>query len=555
MLNTKREIIINTAFVFFLTDNSQIIFSRYVKNALETQITQNCELEFIRVDGTHFHACTEIKPIFDAAEKFNEFQISLIDIKEDKKPEKSFKEHGKAYNSLFKNNHAIILLINPENGKIVDANYAAISFYGYSEEELIQMNINDINTLNEENISSLMQKAISEEERHFIFKHRLSNGEIRDVDIYSGPVIIENKKLLYSIIHDISFQKKAEETVIKNKERFEHLSDAASLLLSSETPEKIVETICQKIMDYLDCQVFFNYLLDEEKQLLHLNAYAGVPEETRRSIEWLDLGVAVCGCVARDGCRIIADNIQETPDERTELVKSFGVKAYACHPIISQGRTIGTLSFGTKLKSHFNKDEIELMRTVTDYVATAMERKIREEAIIQAKNDWEKTFDAVPDLIVLLDDDHRVIRANKAMAARLGVTPEECVDLPCYNVVHGTNEPPSFCPHSILLEDGLEHTTEVHEDSLGGDFIVSVSPLHDSDGKLIGSVHVARDITERKKAEEQKHILLEHVQQFAEELEVSNEELRDATEELQLLMKNFEVKEKTLNVSTAHFEH
>ena len=64
------------------------------------------------------------------------------------------------------------------------------------------------------------------------------------------------------------------------------------------------------------------------------------------------------------------------------------------------------------------------------------------------------------------------------------------------------SEPPSFCPHRQLLKDGLEHTTEICEGCLGGYFLVSVSPLHDSEGKLIGSVHVARDINERKQAEE-----------------------------------------------------
>src|SRR5674476_1009510 len=82
------------------------------------------------------------------------------------------------------------------------------------------------------------------------------------------------------------------------------------------------------------------------------------------------------------------------------------------------------------------------------------------------------------------------------------MTPEECVGLTCYRVIHGTEEPPSFCPHRQLLKDGLEHTMEVHEDSLGGDFIVTVSPLHDSEGKLTGCIHVARDINERKQAEE-----------------------------------------------------
>ena len=108
----------------------------------------------------------------------------------------------------------------------------------------------------------------------------------------------------------------------------------------------------------------------------------------------------------------------------------------------------------------------------------------------------------MPDLISILDTEYRIVRANRAMAARLGMTPEECVGLTCYRVIHGTDEPPSFCPHRQLLKDGLEHTEEVCEDSLGGDFIVSVSPLHDSEGKLTGCIHLARDITKRKRAEE-----------------------------------------------------
>jgi PAS domain S-box-containing protein len=88
------------------------------------------------------------------------------------------------------------------------------------------------------------------------------------------------------------------------------------------------------------------------------------------------------------------------------------------------------------------------------------------------------------------------------MVASLGMTPEQCIGLTCYRVVHGMEEPPHFCPHRQLLSDGLEHTVEICEDFLGGYFIVSVSPLHDYGGKLTGCIHVARNINERREAEE-----------------------------------------------------
>jgi len=139
-------------------------------------------------------------------------------------------------------------------------------------------------------------------------------------------------------------------------------------------------------------------------------------------------------------------------------------------------------------------------------------RKRAENEAIQAAKDWKHTFDAVPDLVAIIDNECRIVRANRAMAARLGVTPEECVGLTCYRVIHGTDEPPSFCPHRQLLEDGAEHTSEVCEDCLGGYFAVSTTPLHDSEGKLIGSIYVARNITERKKAEEKIQILANAVE-------------------------------------------
>ncbi len=142
-------------------------------------------------------------------------------------------------------------------------------------------------------------------------------------------------------------------------------------------------------------------------------------------------------------------------------------------------------------------------KTVVLHVARDItERKKAEQEFLQAKKDWERTFDSVPDFIAILDNQFRIVRANRAMAQQLGVTPEKAIGLFCYQCVHGLDKFPDFCPHSQTVKDGKEHTVEVHEPRLGGDFLVSTTPIKDEEGRIIGSVHIARNITERKKAEE-----------------------------------------------------
>ncbi len=143
------------------------------------------------------------------------------------------------------------------------------------------------------------------------------------------------------------------------------------------------------------------------------------------------------------------------------------------------------------------------------------DRKAREAEIIRAKEEWERTFDAVPDLVMILDDRHRILRVNRATTQRLGLTKEDALGRYCHEIFHGTDQPPSFCPHQKLLADGIEHETELFEPRLGCAFQITLSPLHDAEGRLSGAVHVARDITTRKRQEERQQQLVEEIKQFA----------------------------------------
>lgn len=113
-------------------------------------------------------------------------------------------ESEKRYRSLFENNHVPMLLIDPDNGDIIDANPAATSFYGWTRKQLIGKNIHQINTLPVKTVEDEMENAVRGELNCFQFQHLLADGSMRDVEVYSGPIEIGGKSVLYTMIYDIT---------------------------------------------------------------------------------------------------------------------------------------------------------------------------------------------------------------------------------------------------------------------------------------------------------------------------------------------------------------
>jgi len=162
--------------------------------------------------------------------------------------EEELHESEERYRGLFENNHAIMLLIDPDNGAIVDANDAASTYYGWSIEELKMRRIDEINTLKREEVFAEMQLALSEKRNYFLFRHRLADGTIRDVEVYSGPIPLKGKRLLYSIVHDITERKKADQQV---KERIKELETLYSLGEIAGKEDLTLDKLYQELTDIL----------------------------------------------------------------------------------------------------------------------------------------------------------------------------------------------------------------------------------------------------------------------------------------------------------------
>jgi PAS domain S-box-containing protein len=131
------------------------------------------------------------------------------------------------------------------------------------------------------------------------------------------------------------------------------------------------------------------------------------------------------------------------------------------------------------------------------------ERRQAEEKIRQAAEEWRTTFDSITDLVSLHDRDFKLVRVNKAFADTFNTNPKALVGATCYEVVHGTKESVADCPHKQTLETKEPATVEFFEPHLGIHFQMSTSPILDEKGEVVATVHIAKDITEHKRMEEQ----------------------------------------------------
>ncbi len=141
------------------------------------------------------------------------------------------------------------------------------------------------------------------------------------------------------------------------------------------------------------------------------------------------------------------------------------------------------------------------------------DRKQAEEAVQRAAEEWQSTFDSITDIIMLLDPEHHIIRANEAFADTFKMTPEEAVGKHCYEIVHGVGNAPGFCPHSRTMKCAGTAREEFLEPKLGIFIEATTLPMFDRNGHCTGSVHIVKNIHERKVAEAEREKLLRQVEE------------------------------------------
>lgn len=208
---TREEIIGKMKFTELLTEESKKTSRQTFPRLKDQGWIKDLDFDMIRKDGTVMPVLLNATAIKDSDGNFLMSRSTLFDTTERKKAEKALRESEQRFRSMFERHQAVMLLIDPDSGSIIDGNPAAEKFYGYSCTTLATMNIAEINQLPPEEIMTYLGQADQENQNYFIFPHRLSTGEIRTVEVNTSPINLQGKLLLFSIIHDITERKKAEE--------------------------------------------------------------------------------------------------------------------------------------------------------------------------------------------------------------------------------------------------------------------------------------------------------------------------------------------------------
>ena len=191
-------------------------------NVAETGVPDNFEL-YLESLGRWFD--------FAVISSEKEYFTAIIDDVTDRKlAEAVLKENEGRFRAFFENHSAIKMLLDAENGNIVDANYAAAEFYGYSVDALRKMNIQQISTVKNEILKTNLEKMRTSQQKIFAFTHIRSDGSLRNVELFTNKIEIRGKDLLYHIIHDVTERKQAEEALLKSEERFRKLFESYSAI-------------------------------------------------------------------------------------------------------------------------------------------------------------------------------------------------------------------------------------------------------------------------------------------------------------------------------------
>ena len=510
-----------------------------------------------------------------------------------------------------------IILLMDQDLKIVEANDRALSSYGYTRDELLQLNLRE---LRPPDLRLALEAQVKQPEQlnglvYETFNQR-KDGTKFPVEVSSRLIEVEGKKFYQSIIRDISKRKRAEEALCESEQRYRNLVENApeviytlatngtitslnpafetitgwsrtewlgkqfatilhpddlplgmkffQRILQGETPQTFELRVLTKSSNYVVGE-FIATPQTQNGSVINVLGVARDITERKRAEEWLSkinkcflsFGTdpseninrltALCGEVMEATCALynrldgdmlcsvgkwntppdynpvdrpeghicydviqrggediyVVRDLQNTKYAKTDPnVTSYKLQTYVGKAVKWQGAYVGSLCVVYQKDFFPDEANLKIMGIIASAISIEEERKQAEEALRRSKREWENTFNAISDWISLLDLEARILHTNLAGEKFVGISPAQMVGQTCCKLAHGSEKPLPGCPFQKMLHTHQRESKEFHLQDRGGWLMVTVDPVLDEGGNLIGAVHIVRDITLRKRAEE-----------------------------------------------------
>jgi two-component system, NtrC family, sensor kinase len=203
--------------------------------------------------------------------------------------------------------------------------------------------------------------------------------------------------------------------------------------------------------------------------------------------------------------RVIAiEDISRHENGNSELMESLGWRAAIFAPLLTKEQAIGVLVCSDDSRERkFTDEEILRAEALAHQAAIALENARLFQVVSRSQKSWETTFDAMQDCVSVHDTTGKVIRANVALARRLGTIPQKVIGRYCSEIYNPEGSSLSPCRHTRFLKSENLIVEEMALPAMGGVFQISASPWYEKDNRVAGSIHVAKDISNEKLLQQQ----------------------------------------------------
>lgn len=230
--------------------------------------------------------------------------ISKVDLTELRKTEKELRSSEARFRTMFENNHAVMLLIDSETKRFVDVNRAAIDYYGYTRAQFLnELTLNQINILSPTEINAKIELTKANKTGHFYLKHRLSNGEIRDVEVHNGIINFEEKKVLFAIVIDITEKKHTENALLKVMNKMDSIFRSVPVGIGAES-NRVFTEVNNRFCEMVGFSA--EELLGKESKIIYpsIEEYERVGKEKKEQIREKGIGSVETIFKRKDGTLI-----------------------------------------------------------------------------------------------------------------------------------------------------------------------------------------------------------------------------------------------------------